>query len=463
MSGYRITIIRYGISLSFLMIPLLVKGQGINNNMRSMDNNHFLATDSSDLKFFRNIKEIPFHKNGNPASLSFGGEIRQQVRAYNNLLYGDAVPDQDAFLLQRYMMHSDFLINKTFRIFGQLNSTHVKGKNSIGANDRDKLGVMQAFIDINFPAGPFRIRLGRQEMAFGSERILGIREGPNNRMSYTGIRTTFKIKGATGDILFVNPPVYNPGFLDNEINFRSRIFGNYWSIPFRNGFTADLYFMGNVKKDSRVLDFTAVEKRYSLGARLNKSGGTFYYDAEATWQTGSFDSRHIAAWQLTGFTGYGWRNNRLSPRVQVKASIYSGDKDSTDKSLNIFKAIAAKPPVNDMLPVGPTNMILVVPEGEIKVSGKVGLSLRYFAIWRFRNSDGLYSTDMERMTRPADSEGVSYGKYAAGGPSFEFSYTARKHFSCTLTTGTFIPGTYVKNTSKGETLQGIIAKAYYRF
>lgn len=116
-----------------------------------------------------------------------------------------------------------------------------------------------------------------------------------------------------------------------------------------------------------------------------------------------------------------------------------------------------------MLRIGPTNIVLFAPEGEIRVMKRVGFVLKYFAIWRLRTTDGLYSTDMERMIREPDMAGKKNGRYVGGGPAVELNYTARRHFNATLTLANFSPGEYLKNTSKGMNLQGLQLKTYYRF
>jgi hypothetical protein len=450
-------------SICFIFTFAALNGQGINKDLRSLDSNHILATDTNDWNVFRKIKEIPLTKYDNPANLSIGGEIREQLRVYHHLNYGDANPDKDYYLLQRYMVHADLYINKNLRIFTQLNSTHVNGKNTIGANDRDYLGIMQAFIDVNLPSLPMRLRFGRQEFLYGSERILGPRDGPNNRQMYDGLRYTLNFKKITGDFILVNPVAFKPGFFDN-IRIRDYlIFAGYWTFSFKNKNFLDLYYFGTSRKNVPVEAGTTSIYRNSLGARISKSPESFYYDIEGTLQGGSYNTQNIYGWHFTSIIGYRWNNIPLSPRFQLKGAVFSGNKDSTDNQINSFVPISAKPPVNDMLPVGPTNLVLFVPEGEIKLNKSLALMLRYFCIWRLRRTDGLYSTDMERMIRPPDKPGQNNGNYTAGGPAAEINYTTNKHFNISLTASYFIPGIYIKSTGAGKDLQAMIIKAYYRF
>jgi len=456
-------IIFYKVAALCLYLPTSLNGQGINNYLRSMDINHNLATDTNDWKGFRKIKEIPLTRHDQQVNLSIGGEIREQLRVYNHINYGDTKPDKDFFLLQRYMVHADLKLNNTFRIFGQLNSTHVNWKNTIGQNDRDYLGFMQAFIDIKVPSYPMRLRIGRQEFLFGSERILGPRDGPNNRQTYDGLRYTLSFKKVTGDFLLVSPVAPKPFLFDNHHIKNYLIFSGYWTFSLKSKSILDLYYFGINRQNITELSGKTTEQRNSYGARISKPVESFFYDIEGTWQRGTSLSQVINGWHLTTVTGYKWKNTRMSPRIQIKGAVFSGNKDSTDNQNNSFVPVSAKPPVNDMLPVGPTNLFLLVPEVELKINKSIALTMRYFAIWRLRRTDGLYSTDMERMIRKPDLPGENNGNFAAGGPTTEIYYTAGKHLNISINISYFIPGEYVKKTGAGKDLQAMIIKIYYKF
>src|SRR5216117_3149740 len=52
------------------------------------------------------IKFIPMTTNG-ASYLTLGGEIRERYEYYHNGLWGNGVPDDNGYLLQRYMAHAD--------------------------------------------------------------------------------------------------------------------------------------------------------------------------------------------------------------------------------------------------------------------------------------------------------------------------------------------------------------------
>jgi hypothetical protein len=197
--------------------------------------------------------------------------------------------------------------------------------------------------------------------------------------------------------------------------------------------------------------------------RLSKSSGQFYYEIEGILQRGTYDTLEIQGWHFTNIAGYRWSDYPMSPNFQVKLAVYSGEKDSTDNKINLFIPIAARPPVNQLLPVGPTNIILLAPKGAIEITKGVDFSLTYYFIWRLRNTDGLYSRDMESLVRPADRPNESLGKYVAGGPTATMDFTFSKHFDLSLQFGYFFAGEYIKNTGNGKNVQAAALKAYYKF
>src|SRR5690242_4092498 len=57
--------------------------------------------------FWAPIKYIPLNGEGD-WYLSLGGEVRERFELYNNNRWNPASPDDDGFLLQRYLLHTDF-------------------------------------------------------------------------------------------------------------------------------------------------------------------------------------------------------------------------------------------------------------------------------------------------------------------------------------------------------------------
>ena len=169
------------------------------------------------------VKYIPLGKRDN-WFLTVGGDAREWYEDYKNdnwgvLPFRPADADQveaenNGYLMQRYMLHGDFHLGRRVRAFAQLKSSLVNGR--VGGPrpiiDSDELDVNQAFLDVNVllnheKAPKVTLRLGRQEMHFGSGRLVSVREGPNVRAGFDGVRLITTTRNWRIDTFAVKPVI----------------------------------------------------------------------------------------------------------------------------------------------------------------------------------------------------------------------------------------------------------------
>jgi hypothetical protein len=113
-----------GCAALFLTLPLFAQVQDESpapvrtyNLLRENDDWSFLADPSLRSDFWDPIKYIPLACVA--CYVSFGGELREAFEQVGNDNWGKQ-PYTNAFLLQRYMLHSDWHLGETFRVFIQL-------------------------------------------------------------------------------------------------------------------------------------------------------------------------------------------------------------------------------------------------------------------------------------------------------------------------------------------------------
>src|SRR5947208_280656 len=135
------------------------------------------------------IKFIPLNTNKH-WYLTLGGDIRERYEYFHNNLWGRGPQDQDGYLLQRYMVHADAHFGDRFRFFTQFKSGLGDGRNGgPRPTDRDDFDLHQAFFDVRVSwsdVDSLTLRAGRQELAYGSSRLISFREEPNVRRSFDG-------------------------------------------------------------------------------------------------------------------------------------------------------------------------------------------------------------------------------------------------------------------------------------
>lgn len=436
--------------------------------IRSNDNNHALATDSTDWKFHRIIKEIPLQKNSSNTLLSFGGEIREQLRYYHHVNFGDVdsgVSDKDLYLQHRLMLHADLRVNRYLRFFAQLNSCHVTGKNTISPQvDRDDLGLMLAFADLDLHVPfPVKLRLGRQDFLMGQDRILGLRDGPTVRQTFDGARLIVELPAVTGTVFLVQPVSYNFGVFDNTWRRSEYVLAGYLTVPLKKNHFLDLYYFGVQFQKSVYANVTANEKRHSTGLRIGKDKGSFTYDAEFTWQFGQFGKQNIRAWHLSSWFACRLQKVPLHPRLIIRETLFSGDRKQGDNVMNTFRPVSTKSPVYDLVQLGSANLAQISPEIEIPLSKKTTLNIRYIAVWRLSGNDGIYPPDVRKMNRETDVPGKKLGKQVFTAVTADLLYVPNKHVNVLIYGGLFTPGDYVRNTGVGRNMEAFSVKATYKF
>jgi Alginate export len=84
----------------------------------------------------------------------------------------------------------DLHAGRHVRLFTELQSGLESGRTGgPRPTDEDRLEFHQAFLELSVgPSRPFTLRVGRQEVAFGSGRLISASEGRNVRQSFDAIR-----------------------------------------------------------------------------------------------------------------------------------------------------------------------------------------------------------------------------------------------------------------------------------
>jgi len=310
--------------------------------MREDEDWSFLKDPSLRQDFWDPIKYIRLGPQG--WFLTIGGEAREAFEKVANDNWG-AQPYTNTFFLERYMLHTDWRFGKHFRAFVQLKSgLESFRRGGYRPIDDKKLDFEAAFVEIGAAEGDHWVVLqaGRQELNYGSGRLVSVREGPNVRQSFDGARLKMKAGAWRVDAFAARPDLDKPGYFDNVPDHRTSFRGVYATRPWRSGVSFDSYYLGLDRKSFTYNRGTAQETRHNLGARLWRPPATkeseWDFDYEAVWQFGSFGAGGIRAWTVAPDTGYSFLGTPLQPRVSVKADISSGD-DPRSGSLGTFSPI----------------------------------------------------------------------------------------------------------------------------
>jgi hypothetical protein len=393
-------------------------------------------------------KFIPLDADGS-VYLSLGGEVRLRGEGIRNPGWGASPIDSDTYLQQRTLLHADLHLGPRARVFTQLQSAGVADRAGRASPvERDRLDLHQAWTEWSFTEA-LSLRGGRQELVYGSSRLIGFREGPNTRLAFDAARLRHANAGATTDAFVARPVSNDDGVFDNDAETRRTLWGLYHTTPpLAGGPTrADLYYLGNRDRAARYASGAGVETRHSLGLRVfGRQTRGWDWNAELVGQAGRFDDRDIRAYTLGTDTGFTFEGS-WQPRLFLRANLISGDRDGGD--LGTFNALYPRGAYfGELAAIGPANLINLHPGLELRPTSRLSVTFEAVWFWREQTSDGLYAPSGNLVRPPGGSD----ARYVGLQPQLDVQWRAGPWLTLRATGSWFEAGDFLRETGADETI-----------
>ncbi|MEI7503338.1 MAG: alginate export family protein, partial [Paludibacter sp.] len=454
--------LNYLITLFFSMVVSFAIAQNKISLLRYDDNYSLLKNDS--LK--KGLDHLKYISLGNRNYISFGGELREQFQVYKNLNFGDVPPTFNDIspiqLWHRLLVHSNIELGNNFRFFIQINNTlRFLNDNPVAPQiDENQLSLHQAFGEINLNHWDFRA--GRQELLYGNNRLITVREGTNTRQTFDGIVIKRRLKNGGIDFFAISPIVSKQYVFDDE-SFKEGLIGIYGTQYFSDHKIGLDYFIVDFQSKLRKYNYQpGSENRQTYGARLFSNFKKVNFEAEGAYQTGKFNNLTIDAYSVLADI-----NLMILPGkrgiIGFAASAASGDKNNADSKLNTFNLLYAKPAYGLAVPIGATNMVSVYPYIKINPVKKLNILAQIFFLARNSNQDGTYSPGMVQ-NRPSPEILFHSNKKTIGELyDVETNYQQTKNLSFSFDASYFKAGSYPIATGRGKDITYISFKSIFRF
>jgi hypothetical protein len=440
--------------------------------LRQDEDYSFLRDPKCRTEFWDWIKYLPLSHAG-AIRLTLGGEVRQDYEYFRNNNFGSGPQSSYGYSLQRYMLHSDLHLGPHIRTFLQFMSALEFGQNGgpRPSIDQDQLDVHQAFVDIDFEVAKFHLTLrgGRQELEYGTGRLVDVREGPNVRITFDGFRIiaqreSFRIDG------FVTSPVLNlngGGVFENPPDFKTLFWGIYATIPtvvIPHG-SLDLYYLGLDLRDATFFSGTAHESRQTVGARFWGNAGLYDYDFEGMYQFGRFGTGPVQAWNLSWYQGVTIGPKRARVHFKLTADIASGSLHPSGPSLETFNALF---PIGKYLGqigvLGPANFIRLHPGITLQLAEQVSLGPDWNFFWRESLNDGIYNPSIIPFAPPPGMPlPPNSSRYVGSELSGNVEWDVGRHLILIAIYTHFFAGAFLRETTPGLDIDYFTFWAQYRF
>ena len=415
--------------------------------------------------FFDPVKFIPFNKK-RTNYLTIGGEIRPRLEHFSNRKWNK---ESVNFYSQRLSFHSNVVLGKNLRLFAELYSGYTSHAKQLP--QYDKLNFHQLFIEVPFhfqDKKKMSLIFGRQELKFGTSRLITLREGPNVRQDFDLARTIididkFNIEVFYGKEVRTQTEVFDNTFTLFDANApNSQIWGAYSKFKLK-GFNGqnELYYLGFHSEKVVLSDVSGVETRHTIGLRrFGLVRERLKYNTEFIYQFGDNDGNTIQAFNFETDWNYIISRNGSQTAPGLKLVYASGDKKPGDGKLGTFNSLYVSPNVYNLAStLIPINLISVHPLLTFKPDKKMKLFFEYVFFWRMSIYDNVYSPP-GRILRVGDEQDPRYLGSQIG---LRFDYYFNRHLSFNLDTSYYFAEAFQEATGESENIFHIAPTLSYKF
>jgi hypothetical protein len=445
----------------------------------------FLCGSSKRADLFDPIKCIPL-RGDRPWFLTLGGELRERVQDTRNPAFGLPSPVRNADVYHRAFLFADVHLGPQFRTFVEFVNGETEGTTKTPSTfEQDSLDVLQAFADVAVPLGKrgdLTLRIGREDMLFGSSRLVSLREAPNVRRTFDGLRAFWKEgNGKRLDAFVVRPVTPRLGVF-NDVTDRTQLFwGLYATGPVSqsSGLHLDVYYLGLDRRNAPFAQGLAREHRHTVGARFfgNRTGvdldeeelnfasrqttdteSKLDWDVEAAYQFGSFGAAGIRAWMISSNWGYTLTEFPRSPRLGIKADAASGDSNLQDDGLGTFNPLYPALRYYSLVRLfEPANLMNLQPSITFDLARGVSANLALSALWRENEADAFYAPPLVPVKATA-----THDRFIGRQASAILAWKASAHLTVAANYAHFTPGGSVRKAG-GHSGDFFLALAQFKF
>lgn len=263
--------------------------------------------------------------------LSFGGEFRAR---YDNEVDSRLTGRNNVYELYRTRLYGDLWYRDNFRIYIEYIDAFTANQDLAPlAIDINRSDLLNAFADVKvweYKEKPVYVRVGRQELCYGSQRLISPLDWANTRRTFEGVKGFWHGEKLDLDAFWTRPVQVFPGRYDaGDVN---RQFAGLWTTyrP-KKGQAIDMYYL-------------YFDQPFQLQARLpvNGRGGqnvntvgaryagdydqALLWDFEGMWQFGEIINNSISAGAATAGLGYHCKDVCLNPTFWAYIDHADGDQ-----------------------------------------------------------------------------------------------------------------------------------------
>jgi Alginate export len=275
--------------------------------------------------------------------LSIGGEIRVQAKNEND---SRLTTTNNRYELLRNRVYADLWYKDEFRVYVEyLDAQSYNQSLPPLAIDIDHSDLLNAFVDMKLgdvDGNPIYFRVGRQELLYGSQRLISTLDWANTRRTFDGAKVFYRSDKLDLDVFYTRPVVVSPSHFDSA-DWNRQFAGAWATYRPEKGQEIDAYYLyldsdlkvpfGYVPGGRGGYYINTFGGRYSGDHKLQADActdhGSFLWDFEAALQCGEWSNRNAFAGMSSTGIGYQATQLPMQPSFWVYYDFASGAANPT--------------------------------------------------------------------------------------------------------------------------------------
>jgi hypothetical protein len=301
---------------------------------------------------------LPLSGLPDPTRISYGGELRfREMDEANRLRPGP--PVRGDYQLWRWRQYVDFKVADWFRVYAEMIDASMNNNPlPVTEIDINRWDLLDLFFDLrlweidDLDDRPVWFRFGRQELLYGSQRLVSPYDWANVRRNFEGFKFFTRGSDWDFDVWFTRPvstatlgdgpvPLFANHFDSPNMNhtfsgawftykaLRDQLFDLYWLWDWNSQLIAPHFAGGNRHT-------VATRWLGSYPALFGNGRRTWHGEVEGGYQFGSDFAKNVNAGFLVAGAGHTWNDVPWTPNIWVYYDWASGSNNLNGTTTNTF-------------------------------------------------------------------------------------------------------------------------------
>lgn len=338
-----------------------------------------------------------------PPWVRLRAEFRERMEGADNA--GFVSNRDDVYWLSRLRLNAAFTVSRHVSLQAQVQDARVAKKQigATGAPFSAPVDLRTAFADIGGTADPVTVRAGRQELAFGEQRLVGHSSWANAARTFDGVRVTLRRKVVQLDAFATSVVRILPDQFDRSGNGNRFVGADAVTTSIKGTLEPYVFWRRDLRLTAENGSIGALNQSTTGVRWAGTLPGRVELSAEAALQRGSLGPDEIRAWATHAML----RSpsvTTLALRVSGEYNAATGDRNPKDGVRGTFDQLYPTPHDKYGLAdqVGWRNIHHVRFGTELARLKRWPMTANYHTWWLADRHDGLYLASGALLARIAD-------------------------------------------------------------